>query len=651
MSKRVRHASEPSSVQSTLGAFFESGENSKKRKRNDDSDDESVKSASPVKSKKHRSTFYKAWESKYQWLTYEEEEGMFCTLCIKFKQQAKNTEVWTKVGCKSYREDVIRNHERTSYHQVSVNMERDSLISKTTGGIGQALDTVVTLERRAFIAALRCETIREDVVAKVGQSSFYSILIDETTDISVLKQLIIYVKFMVGEECQIKFLAMEDLYDGKAVTITDKLKEVCKDANLQIKDKLIAFGSDGASVMVGRKGGVAALLKQESSLLISNHCVAHRLALAVRQAADNIQEIKKFNVHLDALFKFYDNSPVRMAALKNIQTISDNPTLKLKQPKAMRWLSHDKACDTLRQILPSVMMSLEREANERHDSLAFGLAKNVQTVQFITVLYSMCDLLPQLSMLSKCFQESGLDYSTIQEQVQITLDFLDSRLSIPGRYFKESETMISTLEENGFSITRRGISDVDEFKRKVHDKFIIALSDNIKNRFPDAGLISTFSCFDPSAMKNLDTYDLDFYAEEKIQTLAAHFSQLMDEETVFQEFNSFKMVIHKNKDKTTQFILQILMTKYRQLYPNLARLAEICMLIPASTADCERGFSVLNRVKTRARNRLSQKVLNNLMMVSTQGPEGKDFNFNRAAELWASLSQRKLDIGIINDDV
>lgn len=55
------------------------------------------------------------------------------------------------------------------------------------------------------------ETIREDVVAKVGQSSFYSILIDETTDISVLKQLIIYVKFMVGEECQIKFLAMEDV--------------------------------------------------------------------------------------------------------------------------------------------------------------------------------------------------------------------------------------------------------------------------------------------------------------------------------------------------------------------------------------------------------------------------------------------------------
>lgn len=81
---------------------------------------------------------------------------MFCALCAKFKQHARNSEVWTKVGCKSYREDLIRNHERTSYHQVAVNIKGDSLISSTTGCIGQALDTVVTIERRAFIAALRC---------------------------------------------------------------------------------------------------------------------------------------------------------------------------------------------------------------------------------------------------------------------------------------------------------------------------------------------------------------------------------------------------------------------------------------------------------------------------------------------------------------
>lgn len=88
------------------------------------------------------------------------------------------------------------------------------------------------------------------------------------------------------------------------------------------------------------------------------------------------------------------------------QTITHDPVLKPKQPKTMRWLSHDKACETLRQILPSVIMSLEREASERHDSLAIGLSKNIQYMQFISILYTTCDALPQLSILSKCFQVS-----------------------------------------------------------------------------------------------------------------------------------------------------------------------------------------------------------------------------------------------------
>ncbi|CAG2198096.1 unnamed protein product [Mytilus edulis] len=52
------------------------------------------------------------------------------------------------------------------------------------------------------------------------------------------------------------------LFDRKAVTITDKLKDECKEANLPMKDTLIAYGSDGASVIVGYKRGVSALLKQ-----------------------------------------------------------------------------------------------------------------------------------------------------------------------------------------------------------------------------------------------------------------------------------------------------------------------------------------------------------------------------------------------------
>ena len=63
-----------------------------------------------------------------------------------------------------------------------------------------------------------------------------------------------------------------------------------------------------------------------------------------------------------------------MAGLKEIQEVLKDPQLKLTQAKDVRWLSHEKAVRNFRQCLPSVLVSLEREAMERHDAQAHGLA-------------------------------------------------------------------------------------------------------------------------------------------------------------------------------------------------------------------------------------------------------------------------------------
>ena len=41
------------------------------------------------------------------------------------------------------------------------------------------------------------------------------------------------------------------------------------------KEKVVAFGTDGAAVMVGELGGVFALLKGDIPHLIKVHCIAH----------------------------------------------------------------------------------------------------------------------------------------------------------------------------------------------------------------------------------------------------------------------------------------------------------------------------------------------------------------------------------------
>ena len=54
------------------------------------------------------------------------------------------------------------------------------------------------------------------------------------------------------------------------------------------------FGSDGASVMTGRKNGVSALFRKEIKNLVSVHCICHRLALSGKDASEKIPFINEF---------------------------------------------------------------------------------------------------------------------------------------------------------------------------------------------------------------------------------------------------------------------------------------------------------------------------------------------------------------------
>ena len=149
----------------------------------------------------------------------------------------------------------------------------------------------------------------------------------------------------------------------------------------------MGFGSDGANVMVDQRTSVATRLKCDNPFLVSIHCVAHRLALAAAQASDNIPYVHdNFDTILQNLFNFYEHSPVRMSGLTSIQAILNDPEIKLKHATHVRWLLHNKACHAL-HTLPSVLLSLDREASGRSEPVAAGLIK-FTTYKFLATLYS-----------------------------------------------------------------------------------------------------------------------------------------------------------------------------------------------------------------------------------------------------------------------
>ena len=67
--------------------------------------------------------------------------------------------------------------------------------------------------------------------------------------------------FDSDRKIQTAFIGMSEVSDGSAKTIVGVLRQLCDREQLNIDHKLVAFGSEGAAVMTGGRGGVAILLK------------------------------------------------------------------------------------------------------------------------------------------------------------------------------------------------------------------------------------------------------------------------------------------------------------------------------------------------------------------------------------------------------
>ena len=158
------------------------------------------------------------------------------------------------------------------------------------------------------------------------KSPFYSIMIDESTDMSVINEMVVYARY-IDSSALVKtaFLKIVELRNGSADTIEEALLAYLSDNSIPISG-LVGFGSDGAAVMTGRLSGVATRLKRRQPILTSIHCVAHRLALAVGQAGEKVPFLSNtFKPTLRQLFNFYENSSVRMSGLKAIEQILELP--------------------------------------------------------------------------------------------------------------------------------------------------------------------------------------------------------------------------------------------------------------------------------------------------------------------------------------
>lgn len=87
-------------------------------------------------------------------------------------------------------------------------------------------------------------TVLESNIDKLVEASpFFSLLINESMDVSNHENLVVYVKLLNEFKPELHFLENINVYDGKAQTITTAVNLLMERRNLQ-KDKMTGFGSE-----------------------------------------------------------------------------------------------------------------------------------------------------------------------------------------------------------------------------------------------------------------------------------------------------------------------------------------------------------------------------------------------------------------------
>ena len=125
----------------------------------------------------------------------------------------------------------------------------------------------------------------EKLYSKLKQEGhFFSIIMDETTDQSSIKQCALTVIFM-DEDSEIKtrFFDMFEVKSGTANSLYDGLKQSIDSKSIPLKN-IIGFSSDTTNVMVGEHNSVFAHLKTDCPEVACIKCSCHIIHLAASKA-------------------------------------------------------------------------------------------------------------------------------------------------------------------------------------------------------------------------------------------------------------------------------------------------------------------------------------------------------------------------------
>lgn len=497
----------------------------------------------------------------------------------------------------------------------------DSILSEHLRNATVSKNTSKTIQNELLDCMY--EVYRETILKEIQDAKFVAVQADETTDISCMSQMVILLRYVIDSGPVERLVSFVNINDRTAEGIASVLKEQLEPFKLQ--EKLIAQSYDGAAVFSGGNNGVQVKLRESFPYAHFIHCYAHQLNIVIKKACSSVNSMKLFFINISGFSSFFSVSPKRTDLLR---TVCGRVIPKVSET---RWNFHSRVVNTVYNYKESLLECFEIiQTEDGWDDItireAYGLANLLNNPGFAYLLSFFNAILLHIDILYSTLQKSSTNATTVRTQLQ----HFESAINDIRNNLPEPDC------NSHYSVKRvRKDSDVRVEAREACDIIV----NQIKHRFEQVLHTPCFDLIEP----RLFAAHKDSFPKELV-TNAVKFYPMLSKDKLESELT---VVYRNNTFKDVKSVLALWeLLKANNLENALSevhKLTDIVLTTPISTAESERCFSTLKRVKTYLRNSMGQERLNALSVLSIHKEmvaEIPSFN-QRVIDLFASQKNRR----------
>lgn len=443
----------------------------------------------------------------------------------------------------------------------------------------------------------------------------FSIIIDGTQDISGTEQESICFRYV--DEDLVPHEVFVGLYQVSRTTGVE-IARAAVDVLLRLNIPLAYLRGqayDGAANMSGSYSGAQAEMKKQQPLALYVHCGPHCLNLitqAACQASPLIRDALEWVHDLGTLSK---QSGKFKGMFSAVAADSEGPNVSLRPLCPTRWTVRGNAVKAVLSQYESVLVSLEEMAASGSSSAAKanGLHDRFSKGKTVLGLLVALEVIEELECLNKSLQKRTATIAGMKEAIECVKSTLQGKRNEEKfqKVFDKAVEMVDSLELEPIQIphqrrppkryTGEAGSHTPKTPEESYRPEFYKVLDTVAVQFEDR-----FNQPDLCVLQKLE----ETLLSGKVDGIVDQYPEI-NRQTLEIQLAMFRSKYTFTSSSEVATIIRGMPVEVRGLFNEVESLVRLLLVVPVSSAEAERSFSALRRLKTWLRSTMTQVRLNN----------------------------------------